>query len=98
MGAEVAPVGTKSSGSAARLGTDFAGAPGNRLAYLRALQDAQAGRGTAAFDRLLYKRLDATLREDLNAARHALAATKPKSERDASQSSPNWPRLGNPAL
>jgi Fic family protein len=57
--------------------------PEDRLAYLRALQDAQAGRGAAAFDRLLYERLDATLREYLDAARQALTAPKPQSDRGA---------------
>lgn len=46
--------------------------PEDRLAYLRALQEAQAGQGTASFDRLLYQRLDATLEEYLSAAREAL--------------------------
>jgi Fic family protein len=48
--------------------------PEDRLAYVPALQDAQTGRGAAAFDRLLYERLDATLREYLDAARQALTA------------------------
>ena len=46
--------------------------PEDRPAYIRALQDAQAGRGPEAFDRLLYERLDATLAEYLNALRQAL--------------------------
>ena len=37
--------------------------PEDRLAYIRALQQSQAGEGTEAFDRLLYERLDATLEE-----------------------------------
>jgi Fic family protein len=35
--------------------------PEDRPAYVRALQEAQAGRGAEGFDRLLYERLDATL-------------------------------------
>ena len=46
--------------------------PADRPAYLRALQEAQAGQGTESFDRLLYQRLDATLDEYLRAAREAL--------------------------
>ena len=46
--------------------------PEDRPPYLRALQEAQAGQGTASFDRLLYQRLDATLEEYLRAAREAL--------------------------
>lgn len=41
--------------------------PEDRPAYIRALQQAQAGAGTESFDTLLYQRLDATLREYLNA-------------------------------
>ena len=43
--------------------------PEDRPAYVRALQEAQAGQGLARFDRLLYERLDATLGEYLSAAR-----------------------------
>ena len=46
--------------------------PEDRAAYISALQTAQAGRGTEAFDRLLYERLDATLGEYLSASREAL--------------------------
>jgi Fic family protein len=46
----------------------------DRPAYIDALQQAQAGRGTAAFDRLLYERLDAALGESLSALRQALPA------------------------
>jgi Fic family protein len=46
----------------------------DRSAYIRALQDAQAGRGSASFERLLYERLDATLGEYLSASQEALAA------------------------
>jgi Fic family protein len=35
--------------------------PEDRLAYIRALQQAQAGQGDATFNRLLHERLDATL-------------------------------------
>ena len=45
--------------------------PEDRLDYIRALQDAQAGRGPAAFDRLLYARLDTTLDTYLDALRTA---------------------------
>ena len=50
--------------------------PEDRPAYLRGLQDAQAGRGTAGFERLLYERLDATLDEYLAAAREAVAVRR----------------------
>jgi Fic family protein len=48
--------------------------PGDRPAYVGALQEAQAGRGSARFDRLLYERLDETLAEYLTAARQARPA------------------------
>ena len=48
--------------------------PQDRPAYIGALQEAQAGRGGASFDRLLYERLDATLGETLSALREALTA------------------------
>ncbi len=48
--------------------------PEDRPAYLRALQQAQAGHDDAAFNRLLYERLDATLGEYLSAAQEALPA------------------------
>ena len=41
--------------------------PEDRLAYIRALQQSQAGQGSEAFDALLYERLDATLDEWLRA-------------------------------
>jgi Fic family protein len=41
--------------------------PQDRLAYIRALQQSQAGQGTESFDTLLYERLDATLGEYLSA-------------------------------
>jgi Fic family protein len=40
--------------------------PEDRLAYIRALQKAQAGEGPASFNALLYHRLDATLAEYLS--------------------------------
>jgi Fic family protein len=49
----------------------------DRPAYIAALQQAQAGGGTGAFDRLLYERLDATLWEYVTAARQALPAPTP---------------------
>jgi Fic family protein len=48
--------------------------PEDRPAYLHALQEAQAGRGTADFDRLPYERLDTTLGEYLSAAQAGLPA------------------------
>jgi Fic family protein len=41
--------------------------PEDRPAYVRALQQAQAGQGSESFDHLLYERLDATLSEYLSA-------------------------------
>jgi Fic family protein len=41
--------------------------PEDRLAYIRALHQSQAGQGTESFDTLLYERLDATLGEYLDA-------------------------------
>ena len=52
----------------------FAVRPQDRPAYIAALQDAQAGRGTEPFDKLLYRRLDATLGESLSALQEALTA------------------------
>jgi Fic family protein len=49
--------------------------PEDRVAYISALQEAQAGRGAEAFDRLLYRRLDTTLDEYLSALRQALPAS-----------------------
>jgi Fic family protein len=46
--------------------------PEDRPAYVGALQQAQAGKGTEAFDLLLYRRLDATLGEYLSASKEAL--------------------------
>jgi Fic family protein len=46
--------------------------PDDRLAYLRALQHAQAGGGDDAFRTLLYERLDATLAEYVRALQEAL--------------------------
>jgi Fic family protein len=46
--------------------------PEDRPAYLGALRQAQMGEGTAAFDLLLYRRLDATLGEYLTASKDAL--------------------------
>ena len=48
--------------------------PEDRSAYLSALQEAAAVTGAVAVDRLLYKRLDATLDEYLTAARQALTS------------------------
>ncbi|HTV29820.1 MAG TPA: Fic family protein, partial [Xanthobacteraceae bacterium] len=46
--------------------------PEDRPTYIAALQQAQAGGGTEAFDRLLYERLDATLGQYISASRQAL--------------------------
>ena len=43
--------------------------PEDRPAYIRALQDEQAGRGAESFESLLYERLDAPLWEYLSASR-----------------------------
>ena len=45
--------------------------PEDRPAYVRALQQAQAGQGSTSFDSLLYERLDATLGEYLSASQEA---------------------------
>jgi Fic family protein len=47
--------------------------PEDRLAYVTALEHAQSGKGAEAFDRLLYRRLDATLGEYLSASQEALS-------------------------
>ena len=63
--------------------------PEDRATYIDALQRAQAGRGTTAFERLLYERLDATLGEYISAAREALSApTSPTSHRDGDKPAP----------
>lgn len=49
--------------------------PADRLAYLHALQEAQAGKGNEGFNYLLYERLDATLAEYLTALHEALPLT-----------------------
>jgi len=46
--------------------------PIDRPAYIAGLQQAQAGQGAAAFDRLLYERFDATLVDYVAACRQAL--------------------------
>ena len=48
--------------------------PEDRPAYVGALQEAQAGRGSTLFNRLLYERLDETLAEYLTAAHQARPA------------------------
>jgi Fic family protein len=50
--------------------------PEDRPAYIAALQQAQAGGGSEAFDRLLYQRLDATLGEYVSAAGQALPSPR----------------------
>lgn len=47
--------------------------PEDRLAYVRSLQEEQAGGGSAAFDQLLWTRLDATLDEYLKAFSEVLS-------------------------
>jgi hypothetical protein len=51
--------------------------PEDRLAYLRGLQESQAGQGDEDFQRLLYERLDMTLGEPLSAMQEALPITSP---------------------
>jgi Fic family protein len=46
----------------------------DRPAYIRALQESQAGQGSGGFDNLLYERLDATLGEYLSALQEARPA------------------------
>jgi Fic family protein len=46
--------------------------PEDRLAYIQALQEAQAGQGTGRFDILMYERLNATLGEYLSTLNEAL--------------------------
>ncbi|HVC62484.1 MAG TPA: Fic family protein [Acetobacteraceae bacterium] len=48
--------------------------PQDHPAYLKTLQDAQAGQSDAGFNRLLYQRLDATFDEYLGAERETLSA------------------------
>jgi Fic family protein len=50
--------------------------PEDRPAYIASLQQAQAGGGSEAFERLLYERLDATLGELVSALKQALPAPK----------------------
>ena len=52
--------------------------PEDRPAYLRALQDGQAGRGAEGFNRLLYERLDASFDDYVRAAVAALAVREQK--------------------
>jgi Fic family protein len=61
--------------------------PADRAAYIHALQEVQTGQGPESFNRLLYKRLDATLGEYLSAAKEALSA----------QPAPTKPRGSEPA-
>ncbi|HEY1300933.1 MAG TPA: Fic family protein, partial [Stellaceae bacterium] len=63
--------------------------PQDRPDYIGALQDAQAGRGSERFDRLLYGRLDSTLGEALSALQEALTAPK--------ASAPQKPKGDEPA-
>ncbi len=51
--------------------------PEDRPAYLSSLQHAEVGRGSDAFDRLLYTRLAATLDEYIAAAQQALLGSRP---------------------
>ena len=55
--------------------------PQDRLAYLDALQQAQGSGSAAAFNRLLYERLDTILEEHLNALRQALLAPPTPSDK-----------------
>jgi Fic family protein len=51
--------------------------PVDRPAYIEALQLAQAGDNAAAFDRLLYERLDETMGEYLSVLKQALPRSSP---------------------
>jgi Fic family protein len=62
--------------------------PEDRLAYLQALQRAQAGQGDEAFRRLLYQRLDATLGEVLSALREALPKPDPTRRLNPNKAAP----------
>jgi Fic family protein len=55
--------------------------PEDRLSYIRALQQSQAGQGTESFSRLLYERLDATLGEYLSALDEARPNSKAENDR-----------------
>jgi Fic family protein len=55
--------------------------PEDRAPYLEALQAAQAGRSTEAFDRLLYERLDTALGDSLSALRQALVPSQDSASR-----------------
>jgi Fic family protein len=50
--------------------------PEDRLEYIRSLQEEQAGRGAETFNVLLYRRLDRTLEEYLNAMQEAVPPGK----------------------
>jgi Fic family protein len=52
--------------------------PEDRLEYIRSLQLAQAGEGAESFNNLLYRRLDATLDEYLNALQEAKTTKPPR--------------------
>lgn len=51
--------------------------PEDRLAYIRALQEAQAGQGAGRFDLLMHERLHGTLGEYLSALSEALPKPQP---------------------
>jgi len=53
--------------------------PEDRVAYITALQQLQAGQGSGPFDALLYERLDATLAEYLSAMQPGADAVSKKS-------------------
>ena len=50
--------------------------PEDRVGYIHALQQAQAGHGADDFNRLLHERLDVSLEETLDALKQALAAPR----------------------
>lgn len=62
--------------------------PEDRLAYIRGLQQAQAGQGDEAFRHLLYERLDATLGEYLSALGEALPQPDPTRRREPPKPAP----------
>lgn len=47
--------------------------PEDRVAYIHALQAAQSGQGSEAFDRLMYERLDATLNDYMDILSRSIA-------------------------
>lgn len=63
--------------------------PEDRLGYLTALQESQAGQSDEGFKRLLYERLDSTLGEYSSALRAALPQPDPRRASKPSEPTPN---------